>query len=472
MTNNNSQPVTAILIGAGSRGRDAYGAYALAHPDRLRFIAVADKDANKRAIFQKLHAIPENMAVTSWEELLDSKKGKLAQVAFICTPDRMHYQPTMQALSLDYDLVLEKPIAPTLDECLNIVHLAEEKGRLVQICHVLRFTDFWKKVKEFVDSGKLGKIIHYDHSENVSYWHFGHSFVRGAYKNKETSTAIVLAKTCHDLDLIHWIVNEKPLNVSSIGKLTHYRSENAPKDAPKRCTDGCPIENECPWYAPRLYLELEPLIRIGKYAPSKLLRFITRLIIKSKVFRDIIALFNKDVRRIKHWDQFPVTALTTDYSFEGRMKALKEGPFGLCIYKTGNDVPDHQISTFEFQNGVTATLTMHGLSEHEGREFRMFGTKGVLRGIFRNSEEIIEFTDFRYGDTKVIHRVGFNAQAHGGGDFGIMNAFTAVMLGEITKEDANLTDIMSAMESHFMGFAAEESRLNNSVLKMENFRKK
>ena len=153
------------------------------------------------------------------------------------------------------------------------------------------------------------------------------------------------------------------------------------------------------------------------------------------------------------------------------MKALKEGPFGLCIYKTGNDVPDHQISTFTFPSGATATLTMHGLSEHEGRELRIFGSKGVLRGVFRNNIELIEFTDFRYGDTITIYKKkGLSVEAHGGGDWALMEAFTTVRLGEITSEKEKLTDISGAMESHFMGFAAEESRLAGKMVKITDFR--
>jgi len=462
--------VTAILIGAGSRGKDAYGSYAVKYPNRLKFIAVADPNKERIKMFQTDHSISDHYAFTSWKKLLNDKKGRIADVAFICTPDRQHYEPAMKAIELGYDVVLEKPIAPKIEECQNIAQLAEKEKRFVQICHVLRYTEFWKVIKKTLESNKLGKIIHYDHSENVSYWHFGHSFVRGAYKNKETSTAIVLAKTCHDLDLIYWLLDEKAIDVHSVGEVTHYKPENAPQDAPERCTDGCPQEKDCPWYAPRLYIDLEPIIRIAKYAPSPIIRFLTKQMIKSKPLQNFLGLFNKQIRKIKNWDQFPVSAITTDFSIEGRMKALEDGPFGLCIYKTGNDVPDHQISTFTFPSGATATLTMHGLSEHEGRELRIFGSQGVLRGVFRNNIELIEFTDFRHGDTNVLHKKGLSTKGHGGGDWALMDAFTAVKLDELTSEEEKLTDISSAMESHFMGFAAEESRIAGKTIKINDFR--
>ncbi|MFX0099990.1 MAG: Gfo/Idh/MocA family protein [Candidatus Hodarchaeota archaeon] len=466
-----SGPVTAVVVGVGSRGREAYGAYAERNQDRLKFVAVADVNEDKRKLFKNIHGISDDMAFETWEDLLSEKNGKLADAAFICTPDRLHYEPAMRALELGYDLVLEKPISPTIEECQAIAKLAEEKGRLVQVCHVLRFTGFWKKVKEIVDSGRIGKILHYDHSENVSYWHFGHSFVRGFYKNKDTSTPIVLAKTCHDLDLMYWILGEKAVKVQSTGELMFYKPENAPAGAPERCTDGCPAEQECPWYAPRLYMDAEPLIRIGKESKNPFLRSMVDVALNHKGVIKFFSLFYKRLKTINNWDRFPATALTTDLTPEGKMKALKEGPFGLCIYKTGNDVPDHQISTFNFPSGATGTLTMHGLSDFEGRELRIFGSKGTLRGFFRSLWATIEVHEFRSGKTEMVFKENANPeQGHGGGDAGLMDAFTGTMLGEIGKE--SLTDIQGALESHYMGFAAEESRLSRKVLDISGFREK
>ena len=240
------EPLTAVLCGAGSRGLEAYGMWALKHPERLKFIAVADPNLEKIQRFQQLHEIPDNFCFQSWDDLLNSKIGKIADLAFVCTPDRLHYKPAIVALELEYDVVLEKPIAPKLEECQHIERLAKEKNRLVQICHVLRFTDFFKKVKEIIDLGEIGNILHYEHSENVSYWHFGHSFVRGWYKNAKESNPVILAKCCHDLDLIHWIIGTTSFGVVSTGDLTFYKPENAPQGSPKRCTDGCPHSESCP----------------------------------------------------------------------------------------------------------------------------------------------------------------------------------------------------------------------------------
>ncbi len=452
------------------RGRDAYGRYAEAHPDRLKFIAVAEPDEEKRKRFQAIHKIPDTMAFKTWTEAFDANHGKLADVAFICTPDRLHYEPAMRALDVGYDIVLEKPIAPSIIECRNIARKALEKKRLVQVCHVLRFTAFWRKVKDVVDSGRLGKIVHYDHSENVAYWHFGHAFVRGFYKNKATSTPIVLAKTCHDLDLMYWILGEQATDVEAAGTLMHFRPENAPAGAPARCTDGCPAEAECPWYAPRLYVDAVPIIQVGLDASSRFVRGVSKAALRSRGFTRFFALFDKRAKKLLNWDEFPVPAMTNDFTVEGKMKALREGPFGVCIYKAGNDVPDHMVSTFTFPSGTTGTLTMHGFAEQEGRELRIFGTKGVLRGLFRHSGESIEVTEFRNAKKEIVHKAGFSLAVHGGGDIGIMEAFTAAMLGEVSRDKAGLTDVQSAMESHYMGFAAEDAREGRTVSRMDAYR--
>ncbi len=465
-----NKPVTAVVIGAGLRGKDSYGVYGLKYPERINFVAVAEPDEGRRRMFQEKHDIPDNLAFESWEQLLEQEK--LADVAFITTQDHMHYEPAIKALELDYDLLLEKPIAPTLEQCQHIENLARERGRLVQVGHVLRFSHFWKKVKEIIDTGRIGKVIHYEHSENVSYWHFGHSFVRGLYKNKADSNPLILSKSCHDLDLMQWYLGD-PIDVSATGDLSYYKPENAPPDAPERCTDGCPYEKECPWNAVRLYMIAEELIRIGAESDKRLLRFGSKLMLNHRGFIKFLSLFIKSLKNVLNWQMFPATFLGSDLTVEGKMKALREGRYGLCIYKCGNDVVDHMISNFRFADGVTGTLIVHGLSEHEGRELRVFGSKGTIRGFFRSYGEELIVTDHRYRNSEIVLKGQLNIESgHGGSDFLLMNAFTSVLLGEKTVEEAGLTTISSAMESHYMGFAAEESMIQKETKNIADFRPK
>ncbi|UYP44818.1 Inositol 2-dehydrogenase/D-chiro-inositol 3-dehydrogenase [Candidatus Lokiarchaeum ossiferum] len=468
--NSTRTPVTGIMIGAGNRGVDAYGLYALEKPHRLKMIAVAEPIPEKRKRYQSLHNIPDSHAYTNWEDILNPTVGKIADVVFICTQDDKHFFPTKMAIELGYHILLEKPISPHLAECQELVKLRTEKDQYIQVGHVLRYTEFWKSIKNVVDSGRIGRIIHYDHSENVSFWHFGHSFVRGNWKNKATSSPLILAKSCHDLDLMFWLIGKQPLNVQSTGNLSHYRPENAPENAADRCTDGCSHASTCPWYAPSLYLRGKPIIQEIFTSSNKFLKFLAKIVLKHRKLAGHLFKLAPKYKSFLDWKDWPSSIITTDLTVEGRMKALREGPYGKCIYKTGNDVVDHQVSTFNFPSGVTGTLTVHGLSDIEGREIRIFGTKGSIRGVFRAEHEEVVVTNFSDSIPITVYKTGMNMAGHGGGDFGMMDAFTSVLLGVKSPEKAGYADIETAMESHFMAFAAEEARITQETIKMNLYR--
>ena len=252
-----TKPIQAILIGAGQRGMDAYAPYALKHPDQIQFVAVAEPNPERRAQFSAQHNIPTAYQFESWEPLLELPQ--LGQAALICTQDQMHTEPTIAALDAGYDVLLEKPMATTLDECQQLVSAAEAAKRQLHICHVLRYTTHFSRLREVIQSGVLGQIVNVHHRENVSYWHMAHSFVRGNWRNEAESSPMILAKCCHDLDILIWLLDDHCDTLSSVGNLMHYRPENAPPGAPKRCLDGCPVAENCPFYAPRIYLDMVPI---------------------------------------------------------------------------------------------------------------------------------------------------------------------------------------------------------------------
>ncbi|MHA1746902.1 MAG: Gfo/Idh/MocA family protein [Promethearchaeota archaeon] len=466
---NTNVPITAVMIGAGNRGFDAYGTYATKHPNRIKMIAVAEPNKERRLQFQNAHHISDSQAFTSWEKVLNSQMGKIADLVFICVQDSLHFQPAKIAIEMGYSILLEKPISPNLDECRELVQLSQKNKTLIQVGHVLRYTRFWKTIKDVIDSGKIGKIIHYDHSENVSYWHFGHSYVRGNWKNKDTASPVILAKSCHDLDLMTWLMDEKPLNVQASGELTHFCSENAPPDAADRCTDGCPHASTCYWYAPRLYLYGEPIIRETLAGKNRWLKFLVKLVLNHRPFMLKVAKIIPRLKQYLEWKNWPSSVITTDLSQEGIMKALREGPYGRCIYKTRNDVVDHHIATFQFPSGATGTFTVHGLSDLEGREIRIFGSKGSIRGIFRFNNEEVVVTNFGL-KPEIVHQSGLDLSGHGGGDYGMMDAFTSILLQEQTPEEAGYADIATAMESHYMAFAAEDARLSHATVDLDSYR--
>jgi predicted dehydrogenase len=245
--------ITAAFIGAGNRGADSYAPYARQHPDQLQFVAVAEPNPERRSRFAEAHGIATERRYAAWEELIQA--GRIADAMLICTPDQMHAAPALAALELGYDVLLEKPMATTIAECVQLVQAADRAGRLLMVCHVLRYTPFFETVHDLVRSGRLGEVLTAEHRENVSYWHMAHSYVRGQWRNRRLASPMILAKCCHDLDILFW--NLGPCRqLSSFGSLIHYRPKRRRRRG-ERCTDGrsvCPAAAECPWFAPRLYV--------------------------------------------------------------------------------------------------------------------------------------------------------------------------------------------------------------------------
>lgn len=412
--------ITAVLLGAGSRGYEAYAPYALSHPDEISFIAVAEPDVEKRERFAKTYHIDDEMCFDNWEKLLELPK--LADAAIICTQDRMHFAPTVKALGMGYHVLLEKPMSGNQYECIVMGEAAKKYDRVFSICHVLRYTDFFTKIKMLLDQGKIGRLISMQHNENVGYWHQAHSFVRGNWRNSDESSPMILAKCCHDMDIMLWLAGADCVKLSSFGSLTHFKRENAPAGAPARCLDGCSAESECPYYAPKLYLN-------GNTG-------------------------------------WPANVVSMDTSREALTKALKEGPYGRCVYRCDNNVVDHQVVNIEFANEVTAAFTMCAFTGEISRTLKLMGTKGEIRACMEKNE--IEVTEFSTG-TKETIKLNESKHGHGGGDYGIMRDFVRLVAADGMGKGRTSADI--SVQSHLMAFASEISRLENRVVFMNDFRK-
>jgi predicted dehydrogenase len=469
-----SHPIEAVLIGAGNRGADAYGAYALAHPDEIRFVAVAEPHDVRRARFAQAHAIPPERQFGTWEDLL--AQGQIADAAFVCTLDRLHVAPALAALEAGYDVLLEKPMATTLADCVRLVQAAERTGRLLQICHVLRYTAYFSTLHNIVTSGRLGKVITVEHRENVTYWHMAHSYVRGHWRNSQIESPMIMAKCCHDLDVLYWNLGACR-HLSSVGSLVHYRPENAPPGAPERCTDGCPAADECPWYAPRLYMDLVPLMRIARHSPAAMQRLGAALILDHPGLANVARRAIPPLNAALDYRDWPISVISEDTSPEARWRALETGPYGRCVYHCDNDVVDHQVVTLEFESGASGAMVMHGHSHREGRTMRYDGTRATLLGHYYPDEQELQIHDHLTGKTEIIRPTlgPIGATGHGGGDEGLMAAFVRAVHERSTALTAagstSLTTSRGALESHLMAFAAEEARVNRSIVCMDEFRR-
>lgn len=404
-----AKPVTAITCGAGNRG-NVYGNFAYEYPDMLDIVGVAEPIAIRNERYAQKHKIKNEHRFQTWEDVF--KQPKFADAIIITTPDNLHYGPCMKALEMGYDVLLEKPISPSEKECRDILAMAKKTGRIVGVCHVLRYAPYFVRLRELMHNGSIGNIISIQHLEPIEHIHMSHSFVRGNWHNSKQTTPIILAKSCHDLDILRWLIDKPAQSVHAFGSLDWFTAKNAPQGSTARCMDGCAVESTCPYSAMKIYYHE----------------------------RKRTYVFDLPEDRTKQGD----------YIFE----QLRTTNYGRCVYKMENDQPDHYVSNILFDNNITASFSMEAFTSYEGRRTRVMGSHGDIVG------DMSEFkiTDFRTGEVRTWSQ---KSDGHGGGDWRL----AANWVDAVSKRDASLltSTIDASIESHLMGFAAEKSRLNKSV---------
>ena len=411
--------MTYILIGAGNRGM-TYATWAHEHGISIKAIAELRPDRLKAAA-EKLD-VPENMCFSYAGDLL--ALGKIADAAIIATMDRDHYGHVMAALDCGYPILLEKPISPDPKECLQIEKKANALGLSVTVCHVLRYTNFWSTLKDLIDSGELGKVVAIKHSENIGNYHMAHSFVRGNWRNDTLSSPIIMQKSCHDLDILLWLIGSHCTKVSAFGGLSYFKKSNAPQGAAQRCLD-CPVAETCRFDARKAYLPT-----LGTW---------------------------------------PTEVVCLEQTEEALLEALKTSPYGRCVYRCDNNVCDHMSCIMEFDNGVTATFSLTAQTSACYRHIHIMCENGEILGDGEKNRILIRHHVANPWDTfeeRIIH-VRTNGSGHGGGDGGIMEDFAASM-NQIGKESRS--SISKSVESHIMACALEESRLTGKVIHLDEFR--
>ena len=424
----NNKTFTVALMGGGLRGM-IYTDVMKENPKKFRVVAVAEPDEGRRRKLQKTHNIPDDMCFSSWEEILS--KPKLSDIAMICTTDNMHYAPAMKAIELGYNIVLEKPVAPTAKECRDIALSAKEKNVKVLVCHVLRYTPFFKKIKTLVMSGAIGEVMSVIHVEAVGNVHQSHSYVRGNWHCEADSTPMLLAKCCHDIDILQWLIDKPCKRVQSFGELTYFTKENAPKGAPVRCIDGgCPIESTCPYNCRKLYYESKDNVWFRPACASGIAK----------------------------------APVPTD---EEIMTALKTTDYGLCVFHANNDVVDHQVVNMEFEGGKTVSLTMNAFNEG-GRYIRIFGTKGELYANMSDSKiTVYNFADGKTRKVRVNSLGRIASGGHGGGDSGMISEMYDYFSDSYNGFCA--ADIDISVKNHLIGFAAEKARKSGTVESIDEY---
>ena len=430
--------ITVALAGLGSRGKDTYAKAAKIHPDKIEIVAIADVNPKKVEMVAEEYHVPKERCYTSAEEML--KEEKLADVMFITTQDRQHVAQAIPALRKGYHLLLEKPISPDLDECREIVEVAKECDRKVVVCHVLRYTPVFRKVKEILDSGLIGDIVSINASENVGWFHMAHSFVRGNWRNKELSSPMILQKCCHDMDLYLWLAEKTCRSLTSYGDLNYFTPEHAPEGCTGRCLEGCKAKEKCIFDAEKIYLEHE---RIGYRQGNR---------------------------------GWPLDVLVPSGPTEEKLiEALKTGPYGKCVFHCNNNVVDHQVVNLNMTDGTTMSFTMCGFTAETSRYAKFMGTRGEvivdMQPDEKESKIVIEYFD--PGRTKEIINVAELSEdfsGHGGGDNRMVEEFLDIISGE-KSESTYITSLDRSLQSHYCALAAEYSRLHDGKpVDIETFR--
>ena len=411
-----------VVIGCGGRGI-AYSAAMKNYIDKFEIVAIAEPSDSRRNHVKKLWNIPEEMCFTDYKPLL--ALGKIADIAVIATMDRDHFEPAMTAIDLKYDLLLEKPITPTAEECVRLTENAVKNNVRVIICTVLRYTDLFVNIKNIIDSGRLGKIMSINHEECVEIIHQSHSFVRGNWGNSARSSTMLLQKSCHDIDLIQWLLGKKCKKIQSFGHLSYFKRENAPEGSPERCIDGCPVQDTCIFNAMNLYY-----------------------------------------RSKSNWFRGAATKIV-EPNDEAVLKAMKDTQYGKCVYKCDNDVVDHQTVNMLFEDDVTVTFSMNAFNRG-GRFINIMGTKGELKAALDGDTPICIY-EFEGKKEEFIEYCGKDGVegGHGGGDEGIVNALYDYITG--IYKGKSVPTIEESCYNHLIVFAAEESRLTGTVVDVDEF---
>lgn len=410
--------IKVSCIGLGHRGF-GYLEEMLKYPETFEIVAVCDINKTRLNQAKDEFSIKDEMCFDN-EDLFF--KTKVSDLVIVSTQDQQHVGHAIKALNLGCDVLCEKPISNKESECRKLLEVQRKTGKNVFVCHVLRYSPAFRKCKELIDSGKIGKLIMIDSIENVGFYHQAHSFVRGNWRNSNETSPMIIAKCCHDLDLLTWYANSKCETISSIGELTYFKKENKPKEATSRCLD-CPLKETCQYSAYSIYM------------------------IEKQGQRNFIT------------DEKPVTD-------EAVLKAIKEGPYGRCVFECDNNVVDHQITMMTFENGVKANLRMTAFTKHIARCMKFYGTDAELILDEENGQIILKPFGPHEQETISIETITARGYNHGGGDAGIIEALNEFYKGQKCND---MSTLEASTESHLMGFAAEKSRIKNGkVIKIKH----
>lgn len=406
--------IRIAAIGYGNRVRK-YLQYVEEHPTAAVLAAVVDSNELRLDEARHKFGVEKENCFTSIDDFFSSNLQ--VDGVIIGTPDDFHYEACISAINKGFRVLLEKPIAQSIQECNKILEASSLKGVPVTVCYVLRYYSYYQKIKSIIDSGELGEMVSINHIVNVGIDRTTHSYVRGIWNNSSTSNPIILSKCCHDIDLIIWLTGSLPKRVNSFGSLKWFKKENAPKGCSHRCKD-CAIERNCPYSAIDLY-----------------------------------------IRRREWISNFIVPeGDTLENVLDNEME---NGLYGRCVYFCNNNVRDHQIVSMLMENEVVVNLSMDCFTLKDNRVTNIKFVFGEIEA----DDEVIRVTNFK---TKEVAEYDFSKinklPLHANADLKIMEEF----ISSFNKNfDINMPLLESSIESHKACFAAEESARKGKNIKLK-----
>ena len=423
--------IKAVLLGAGNRA-NVYSQVALKNPELLDIVGIVDPDPIRTKIMRERYFVPEENCFSDVSEFV--KREKFADAVINGTMDELHVKTSIPVLEKGYDLLLEKPFAVNRTEMEELCECAKKYDRKVVIGHVLRYTSFYRAIKNHVLAGDIGKIISIEMNEHVNYHHLGVAFVRGKWRSEKLCLSpMLLAKSCHDMDILLWMMDETtPVSTASFGADFQFGLNRKPEGAGTRCMADCPFVDECIFSAKANYLAA---VRWGQYV----------------------------------WKCIEGDG---ELTMEKKEESLKtNNPYGKCVWDFERDGNvDHQAVVINFANGATGTLSMIGGSAKSERNIHIVGTKGEIKGVFEDSKYVLRTMapstgkgyEEREFDIKVDgDKIGANG-GHGGGDIEIVYDFIDYIKGN--KPSISCATIEDSKRSLIAVFNADKARKTKTIV--------
>ncbi len=417
--------IKAVIVGFGDRGH-IYSKYSLLEPTKFKVIGVVDKNPFRLEMAKKTLSLNDDALFTDVDEMLSSLDD--VDLYINATMDQIHYQILKKIITTGKAVLTEKPIVNNKNQLLELEQLANQYHTQVFVGHVLRYTPFYKKIKELILQGEIGEIRTIEMAEHVGFAHFAGSFIRGRWKSeKECGSTTLLAKSCHDIDIMCWLNNNtEPENVSSYGGRFYFLEQNAPKGAAEFCYN-CPHEKNCYYSALKMYVDAN-----------------------FSCEQTFVKLNHENV------------------TLEEKLEFLKHDDFGRCVYKVpGADMVDRQIVAIRFKNESIGSFTLVGGSPEAKRTISIIGTDGEIEGVMEQG--IIHLKKNVFSTTRPLDKVidvndevfsGNNMGGHNGGDYEIMKSIIEFLNGK--RDMVTITKLSDSINGHLCVYAADESRLTKT----------